>query len=180
MRQTKIKLWKMFRMTASDDGFEYLQSIDLDKSDPEVLQDILKRVSASAETVASKGAKRSKVKESDGQGEAKTRKRQSVGSVLYNKHMALVGETSQKMLALYENDVGSSATCASASKHSLQEAIDQVELMINEGLLMEGTSLWCYSVEELKNTDSRELFMAIPRNSGRKAWLEWKFDKQKS
>ncbi|KAK1435916.1 hypothetical protein QVD17_01689 [Tagetes erecta] len=63
------------------------------------------------------------------------------------------------------NEVGSSSISAS---------ISVIARMVDEGLMASCSELWCFAVSLCEDNVKREIFLSLPDNVGRLAWLQYK------
>lgn len=106
-------------------------------------------------------------------------KKQSPGARLYNQHLALMGETSAKLLSMFDDQACSSNASTTKSFVDIDASMLVIEKMVADGALVEGEPLWCFAVTELMKEDSRLLFLRISNDRARLAWLEYQMKNQK-
>lgn len=57
---------------------------------------------------------------------------------------------------------------------SIKAAISVINCMVEEGLMTTCSDLWCFAVSCFEDAVKRELFLSLPDNAGRLAWLQYK------
>lgn len=167
-----------------DDGrFANLTPLNLDGHDDDILREVYQKVTQTeGNTSAAMRPPKAKSKVTKGSTQSlpnahKRKSKPSAGSVLYNEGLAMIGQTSERMLTLLERDVASSTGCPTKKTFTLDDGMEVIEGMVQEGSLVEGEKLWCFVVDQLMVEETRNAFMTIPRDPARFSWLKWRFDK---
>ncbi|KAK1435917.1 hypothetical protein QVD17_01690 [Tagetes erecta] len=57
---------------------------------------------------------------------------------------------------------------------SISASISVINRMVDEGLMTSCSELWCFAVNLFEDNVKRELFMSLPDDVGRLAWLQYK------
>ncbi|KAI3821824.1 hypothetical protein L1987_09397 [Smallanthus sonchifolius] len=57
---------------------------------------------------------------------------------------------------------------------SISACIGVISRMVDEGLMASCSELWCFAVNLFEDDVKRELFMSLPNDVGRPAWLQYK------
>ncbi|MFS7997054.1 putative transcription factor AP2-EREBP family [Helianthus anomalus] len=64
-------------------------------------------------------------------------------------------------------------TCE-VSDFSISSSIGVINRMVEDGLMTSCSELWCFAVNLFEDDVKRELFMSLPNDVGRLAWLQYK------
>ncbi|GKG24739.1 hypothetical protein Tco_0395367 [Tanacetum coccineum] len=103
----------------------------------------------------------------------KRKGRESKGSALLNHLIAQQNATQLRALKILESD----ASCVNqVGIANISEVMSVINSMVNEGLMTKGDKLWCFAMTLFEDVVKRELFLNMPDNDGRKAWLKYKHD----
>ncbi|GJR11985.1 hypothetical protein Tco_0794637 [Tanacetum coccineum] len=103
----------------------------------------------------------------------KRKGRESKGSALLKDLIAQQNATQLRALKILESD----ASCVNqVGIASISEVMSVINSMVNEGLMTKGDKLWCFAMTLFEDVVKRELFLNMPDNDGRMAWLKYKHD----
>ncbi|PWA34272.1 DNA-binding domain-containing protein [Artemisia annua] len=80
-------------------------------------------------------------------------------------------DTQQCVLKTMESD---SSTVNHAGNYSISGAISVINRMVDEGLMTTCSELWCFAISLFEDAVKRELFLSLPDDAGRLAWLQYK------
>ena len=165
-------------------NLDQLHNIDFNAPDEDLLTNIREQLTATTPSTQNKKSTKTTTNVCKSAGNQapsgvgpKRRKKMTTGAQMYNDHLALVEQTSQKMLNMFEAEAASSA--APREKCTVQQAVDILEEMVKEGLLEEDSTLWCFATIQLMNDSFRHMFVTIPRHKGRLASLKYQYREMK-
>nr|GEV56910.1 myb/SANT-like domain-containing protein [Tanacetum cinerariifolium] len=79
--------------------------------------------------------------------------------------------TQQRVLKRMGSD---SSTVNHAGNYSISGAISVINRMVDEGLMTTCSELWCFAISLFEDAVKRELFLSLPDDAGRLAWLQYK------
>lgn len=103
----------------------------------------------------------------------KRKSRESKGSALFKDLIIQQNATQQRALKILESD----ASCVNqVGNASVSEAMSVINSMVNKGLMTKGDTLWCFAMTLFEDVVKRELFLNMPDDDGRMAWLKYKHD----
>ncbi|KAI7751726.1 hypothetical protein M8C21_021847 [Ambrosia artemisiifolia] len=67
-----------------------------------------------------------------------------------------------------------SSTVNQVGNSSISASISVINRMVDEGLVASCSELWCFAVSLCEDSVKREIFLSLPDNVGRLAWLQYK------
>ncbi|KAF5759753.1 putative transcription factor AP2-EREBP family [Helianthus annuus] len=90
---------------------------------------------------------------------------ESERATMLKEFMTRQNATQQSALKMHVNQVGDCSISAS---------IGVINRMVEKGLMTACSELWCFAVNLFEDSVKRELFMSLPDDVGRLAWLQYK------
>nr|XP_043622001.1 uncharacterized protein LOC122593636 [Erigeron canadensis] len=99
--------------------------------------------------------------------EPKSQRRESGGKEFMTQQNA----TQQRVSDIVESDTSS---INQVGNYSIKSAIGVINRMVDEGLMTTGSELWCFGISLFEDAIKRELFLSLPDDAGRLAWLQYK------
>ncbi|KAI3708002.1 hypothetical protein L2E82_36991 [Cichorium intybus] len=101
----------------------------------------------------------------------KRRKRESAGVTMFKEFITQQNTTQQRTLELLESDA---STVNKSNDFSIGAAVSLINKMVDDGILTKGSELWCFAMTLFEDVVKRELFLSLPDDAGRLAWLNYK------
>lgn len=98
----------------------------------------------------------------------KRKRRELTGDIMF---MTRENAAQQRASELIESETSS---INEFGNFSIKAAISVINHMVDEGLMTTGSELWCFAVSCFEDAVKRELFLSLPDNAGRLAWLQYK------
>lgn len=101
----------------------------------------------------------------------KRRKRESAGVAMFKEFITQQKTTQQRTLELLESDASTVNQC---NDYSIGAAVCLINKMVDDGIITKGSELWCFAMSLFEDAVKRELFLSLPDDAGRLAWLNYK------
>ncbi|CAH1435318.1 unnamed protein product [Lactuca virosa] len=105
--------------------------------------------------------------------EMKRKKRASAGSIKLQELLTEQNVIQKRALAILESD---SPSFTHSHYFSINASVTLINRMVNDELMTKWSALWCFAMSLFEDAVKRELFMSLPDDSGRLAWLNYKKD----
>ncbi|XP_076907398.1 uncharacterized protein LOC143563825 [Bidens hawaiensis] len=94
---------------------------------------------------------------------------ESERATMFNEFMTRQNATQQRALKILKTSNVNQVTDS-----SIGASIGVINRMVAEGLMTSCSELWCFAVNLFEDDVKRELFMSLPDDVGRLAWLQYK------
>ncbi|XP_071698280.1 uncharacterized protein [Rutidosis leptorrhynchoides] len=101
----------------------------------------------------------------------KSKRRGSTEGVICKDLTIQQNDNQPRASEIIESDTSSINQVGSCS---IKSAINELNRMVDEGLMTTGSELWCFAVSFFEDAVRRELFLNLPDDAGRLAWLQYK------
>ncbi|KAL4564309.1 hypothetical protein LXL04_028369 [Taraxacum kok-saghyz] len=103
----------------------------------------------------------------------KGNKRESSGAKMFKNFMFEQNSTHKRTIELLEIDA---SPVNQSDEFSVIAVINLINNMVEDGIMTKGSELWCFAMTLFDDTVKRELFISLPDDAGRLAWLNYKRD----
>ncbi|XP_035831197.1 uncharacterized protein At2g29880-like [Helianthus annuus] len=159
-----------------DDYVENLEDDNVEGGDS-FFGDFLNEVSQndastlSPSEVAKKFEKSTKVNTKPKPVKMKRKGRESSGASILKEHLTQSNMNQQRALQILESD---SSKLNQSTKFSIEAAMGLLSRMVDAGLVREDEELWLFAMDLFEDPVKREMFINVPRDHGRLAWLQRK------
>ncbi|KAI3722451.1 hypothetical protein L2E82_33489 [Cichorium intybus] len=101
----------------------------------------------------------------------KRKKRESAGVAMFKDFITQQNVTQKRTLELLESDA---SPVNQSRDFSISEAVSLINRMVDDGIMTKGSDLWCFAMTLFEYAVKRELFLSLPDDVGRLAWLNYK------
>ncbi|GJV97413.1 Myb/SANT-like domain-containing protein [Tanacetum coccineum] len=104
----------------------------------------------------------------------KRTRRQSGGSTLLKEHITQSKATQQCVIQYLESEMSNSNQ---SNNFSIEAVVSVINHLIEADLIVKGSTLWLFAMDLFKDIVKREMFMSMPDDESRMAWLQHKRNK---
>ncbi|KAI3763926.1 hypothetical protein L2E82_13924 [Cichorium intybus] len=101
----------------------------------------------------------------------KRKKRESAGAAMFKNFITQQSVTQKRALELLESDA---SPVNQSRDFSISEAVGLINRMVDDGIMTKGSDLWCFAMTLFEDAVKRELFLSLPDDASRLAWLNYK------
>ncbi|KAJ0901207.1 hypothetical protein HanPSC8_Chr08g0322661 [Helianthus annuus] len=101
----------------------------------------------------------------------KRKGRESLGASILKEHLTQSNMNQQRALEILESD---SSKLSQSTKFSIEAAMGLLSRMVDAGLMREDEELWLFAMDLFEDPVKREMFINVPHDHGRLAWLQRK------
>ncbi|XP_035845391.1 uncharacterized protein LOC118491602 [Helianthus annuus] len=101
----------------------------------------------------------------------KRKGRESLGASILKEHLTQSSLNQQRALEILESD---SSKLSQSTKFSIEAAMGLLSRMLDAGLMREDEELWLFAMDLFEDPVKREMFINMPHDHGRLAWLQRK------
>ncbi|GJV65502.1 retrovirus-related pol polyprotein from transposon TNT 1-94 [Tanacetum coccineum] len=102
--------------------------------------------------------------------------RQSGGSTLLKEHITQSKATQQRVIQYLESEMSNSNQ---SNKFSIEAVVSVINHLIEADLIVKGSTLWLFAMDLFEDPVKREMFMSMPDDESRMAWITMDIEKRK-
>ncbi|CAH1418654.1 unnamed protein product [Lactuca virosa] len=103
----------------------------------------------------------------------KRKKRESSGAIKLEEFLTQQIAFQKRVLEILESDFSS---ISQSHDFGINAAVNLINRMVNDEIMTQGSELWCFAMCLFEDAVKRELFISLPDDDGRLAWLKYKKD----
>ncbi|KAI3502809.1 hypothetical protein L1887_31139 [Cichorium endivia] len=97
--------------------------------------------------------------------------RESAGAAMFKNFITQQSVTQKRALELLESDA---SPVNQSRDFSISEVVGLINRMVDDGIMTKGSDLWCFAMTLFEDAVKRELFLSLPDDASRLAWLNYK------
>ncbi|KAL4566254.1 hypothetical protein LXL04_030367 [Taraxacum kok-saghyz] len=103
----------------------------------------------------------------------KGNKRESASAKMFKNFMVEQNYNQKRTIEILEMDT---SPINQSQDFGIIDAVSLINNMVADGIMTKGSDLWCFAMTLFEDAVKRELFISLPDDAGRLAWLNYKRD----